>query len=269
LGGWQCKIKAIAIMRDSELYYGLFPYRTNEPKSIVVAARYEIFRPLQLLHGVAQVLGVHIQRAEHTTPNIIAIQQELERTQESIRSLLVRFTEGEIHDSGNLVLALREQIIPYVDQAQKIAKNMRAFEHELNSFLEEGNVWIEYAEQATHEIWVIVDVLTNPNLELPSYLSNWLSMRDELNYQAKQGNMQITEALVNALNNPEPIMRIDALIDLGHLKNLQTVPFIVKCLHDEFDEVRVWAVESLKEIGGPEAEQALRAYDDSQNRSAK
>jgi hypothetical protein len=252
-------------MRDSELYYGLFPYRNNEPQSIVIAAREELLRPLQLLHGVAGILHIHIKKSQDVSQIIVKIYEELAQVQEAIYDLLIEFSRGRALNFENPVTALREQILPYINQAQNVSKNMRTAEKEIISSMEDGNLWIEYVERATHEIWVIVDALTNPNLKLPIYLSHWLSVRDELNSQAKQGNMQISEALVNELENPEPNIRIEALIDLGHLKNVQTVPFIIKHLNDEFDEVKVWAIESLKKIGGPEANQALSKYYESQN----
>jgi hypothetical protein len=256
-------------MRDSELYYGLFPYRNNEPRSIVIAARHEILRPLEILRGVADVLNIQINKSENMPPVMITIQGELEQVQNSIRNLLIHFSERDTPDSPNLVTGLREQLLPHVNQAQTLAKNMRATEHTLNSLMKEGGIWIEYVERASHEIWVIVDVLTNPDFELPTYLSNWLSMHDELNFQARQGNMQITEVLISELDNPEPNIRIESLICLGHLKNEQAVPFVIRHLNDEFDEVRVWAIETLKKIGGVEADQALKRYYDSQNNLSK
>lgn len=76
----------------------------------------------------------------------------------------------------------------------------------------------------------------------------------------------IAQALVGALQDPKPELRVGALVALAEQEDLTVVPAVAEALLDEDLRVQVAAAECLGRLGDPAGAPALLAYVQSQRR---
>lgn len=252
--------------KDTQLYYRLYSYRTSPPRERLSVIRHEILTPLGTVRGVAEILSIQLQKVLDIPSPVFTTQKELSQAGEELNSLLEHFVGRNDPDDiralspAERVSAFRDQALPQATALRAIAASMRALESDLKRILPKAGVWIENMARATEHIWIIIDGLTNPDLQLPSFLIDWLNIRDTVSVQACNGDSQALEPLLQALHNPEPDIRREAAILLRHLKDERSVPPLIQLLSDEEKEVRVFAADTLKFIGGLEVERALKRY---------
>ena len=71
---------------------------------------------------------------------------------------------------------------------------------------------------------------------------------------------RVVSALISALDDPSPTIRLEAVESLSHLEAKEAVPGLIGRLADVDDEVRRAAVEALGKIADPKATEPLVAF---------
>jgi HEAT repeat protein len=99
--------------------------------------------------------------------------------------------------------------------------------------------------------------MTNSHLELPSFLMDWLQIRDRVRSQAFAGDSLALDPLWQALQNPESDIRCEAAILLRHIKDSRSVDPLIAVLNDPVIKVRTNAADTLGVLADKRAADAL------------
>jgi|GEM_PF-4905295 len=254
------------MLTNTQLYYRLYSYREGPPHSRFVIIRHEILTPLSTTKGVAEILDLQLQKNSSAPSSVRLIQQGLIQAAKTLQVLTDNFaglteaTEVRALSPSEQISAFRDRVLPQATTLRITAQSMQEHEAELKQVLPKADFWIERIPRAAEHIWVTIDCLTNPQLQLPPFLIDWLTIRDTVQTQAAQGDSQALEPLLQALQNPLSDIRCEAASLLGHLKDERSVSPLIQLLKDTEKEVQIYAAYTLKLIGGPKAEQALKQY---------
>ncbi len=248
---------------NSQLYYRLYPYRSAQPSERLSVIAHEIFTSLGLVHGIASIIETEFQKLSDVPPSVYRIQQELSQAGATLSSLRERLCGRKASgDTSPLspeerLNVFRDEGLPLADALRTAAKSMQASGSDLKNILPDAEIWIERVVQATGHIWVTLDCMTNAHLELPSFLADWLKIRDRVRSQALEGDSQALEPLWQALQNPESDIRREAVILLRHIKDPRSVDHLITALNDPVIEVRTDAAETLGILADKRAAEVL------------
>ncbi|NUM46812.1 MAG: hypothetical protein HUU38_19070 [Anaerolineales bacterium] len=94
--------------------------------------------------------------------------------------MIAHYTESEQSGlfqnlaSDQIIAIFRSEALLFTDELLAIAKLLRENEDELSIFLPETTKWITYFENNAEHIWITIDCLTSPDLELPEISSAWI-----------------------------------------------------------------------------------------------
>ncbi len=249
--------------QDYHLYYQLYPYRSAQPRARLSVIGHETVTSLGLVHGIASIIGTELQKRSEVPPSLHRAQQELSQVAAALLSLRERLCSQEASGETSppspeeRLHVFRDEGLPLADTLRTAAKSLQASGLDLKNILPDAEIWIERVVQATEHIWVTLDCMTNAHLELPSFLTDWLKIRDRIRSQVLTGDFQALEPLWQALQNPESDIRREAAILLGHIKDSRSVGPLIAALNDPVIEVRTDAAETLGILVDKRAADAL------------
>ncbi len=245
------------------LYYSLYPYRLALPSERLSVIAHQIVTPLGLVHGIASIIETEAQKLSDVPPSVYRAQQELSQIAAALSSLREHLCAQEASGEASSpspeerLNIFRDEGLPLADTLRTAAKCMQASGLDLKNILPDAEIWIERVVQATEGIWVTIDCMTNSHLELPSFLTDWLQIRDRIRSQVLTGDFQALEPLWQALQNPESSIRREAAILLRHIKDSRSVDPLIAALNDPVIEVRTDAAETLGILADKRAADAL------------
>lgn len=168
---------------NQQLYIQLYPYRSGTPYQRFHTIRSEILTPLSTLRGIAAILHIYIPKA-HNKSFWEDVFEKFQKIDKEFQSLIDQYTKSKqsefFHDlaPAEIIEIYRSDTLLCADKLRVIAKLMRENEDELSKFLPEGAKWIKWVEKYTEHIWITIDCLTNPDLELSEFSNDWIDGGD-------------------------------------------------------------------------------------------
>jgi HEAT repeat protein len=251
--------------RESQLYYHLYSSRNASPQQIFACINLELAVKTNMIRGFADILHMQVQETPNCPPSIRAVQADLAHASRELQTVFRGFAfqdalyPTEALSPDELMVSFRSQVLPHIDTLGNAVASMQALAGSLQLILSDAEFWMDRIEDSVRHIEATVDVLTNPDFQLPSFLKQWLEIRDTVAKLAQSGDRQALAPLLEALGNPEPDIRREAVELLRFLKDGDSAAPLIALLDDEDEQVRGEAAETLGTVGDHRAVEPLIA----------
>jgi hypothetical protein len=189
----------------------------------------------------------------------------------SLRDAVEQLTEDRPSEPARRVLAgtggniatvseFRKQILPKMDLVSKCIDQARKELQALLTNFPQSTEELDQIEKYFHQIQVTVEGITNPELQLPTHIMDWINFEDNLFKAALAGDLQALHPLLRALKNPDAFFRLRALGFLRHFEPSMVIESINAMLQDPDEDVRLEAAERLADLGDQRAIEPLIAF---------
>ncbi len=252
----QTVLEELEMNNKTSIYYALYPYRSSTPQEILIAIRCELMAHIDNICHVKPIFEQQVVSNE-LSPSVTEIFDKLSQTGQQLLNIIINYSSAETVYTQETISEFRKQVLPEIEALHNFFNQIRSIEPEIEAELP----WIkglnDQTEVEINHIQAVIDVLTMPDFELPVHLATWLSIRDDVTEKATTGNSEAIPLLLQALDNPEPLIRTEVVDLLRHINSPEIVEPLVNLLQDPVKQVSLSAARLLGALGDRRAVEPL------------
>ncbi len=239
-------------------HYHLYSYRQAPPPERMAALLHELRPPVTAIRGYAQLLSACVRESDSVSAQTRDSLQGLLDSTSTLDEISVAEIQNTRSINENTLQTFRARILPLVNQITQLIDRLTSLKPEIEPLCSDTPRWHTVLLASSHRIWAIVDVLTNPDLEIPSDILYWINNRESFWREVHQGDARSLDPILNGLTHPEIEIRKDAIRLLGQLKHPESFKQLVTTLTDSVPEIRAETAQALLEFGDRRAIYPLR-----------
>jgi hypothetical protein len=239
-------------------HYLLFLYRQAPPPQRMAALLHELRPPVTAIRGYAQLLSDRVRESDAVSAQTRDFLQGLLDSMSTLDEISVAEIQNTRSISENTLQTSRARILPLINHTTELIARLTSLKHEIEPLCSDIPRWHTAFLTSSNHIWAIVDVLTNPDLEIPSDILYWINNRESFWQEVHQGDARSLNHILNGLTHPEIEIRREAIRLLGQLKHPESFKQLITALTDSEPKVRSETAQALKEFGDRRAIYPLR-----------